>query len=203
MAKLLAGRFNRFVEKLFSTKEGAASLNSISPEIIVQASILNGVEDRYLLAWNRYAQDFSQAAVAAQFSIGEIRNPPGSGLILVIESLIFRNITAAPVTGLAVVRAQTTDQATLSTGQIIRLDPRGGPTPAAILSIGSNATQPAGANMFIQLPANTGQQFIFNPNQEWTVLPGDAFLMSMGSNNTQLTASVQWRERVLESSELS
>lgn len=203
MAKLLAGRFNRFAEKLFATKEGAASLNSISPEIVVAASILNGVEDRYLLGWNRYAQDFTQAALAANFSIGEIRNPKGSSVILVVESLIFRNATAGNVAVVWVVSSAATDQGVVSTGQVIRLDPRGGPTPSAILSVGTNATAPAGANMTISLVQATSFQFIQTAAQEITVLPGDAIFMFGQVVNQPVNCSVLWRERVLESSELS
>ena len=206
MAKLLAGRFNRFVEKLFATKEGRSSLDTISPELQITYTMLTGVEDRYLQGWNRYAQDFSQPAVAGQFSIAELRNPAGSGVIIVLESLLVRNNSATVSNYQFSIRAQTTDQATVSTGQVIRLDPRGGPTPSSILSIGSSATAPNinAANMVtICLPNGGSSQFIQTTNQELTVLPGDAILVFNNTVNLAGQISMLWRERVLEPSELS
>ena len=199
--EILVGRLNRYAQKLLQIKNTA--LRSLSPDLQTVLPLYVGVEDRYLQGWNRYAQDFLQSAVAAQFSLGEIRNPKNSGVIIVIESVIIRS-GATQTNGISV-QATTADQTTVSTGQVIRLDPRGGPTPSAILSIGGNATEPTtnAANNFAAVVASTSFQFIQNPNQEWTVLPGDAFFIFTAAVNLILSASVVWRERVLESSESS
>ena len=203
MALLIAGRFNRFVEKLFNTKEGGSSLNSISPEIVINYTILSGVEDRYLQGWQRFSLDIQVAAVAAQFGVFQVRNQVGSGIVLVIESVMARTGAAAITEGI-LVKTTSTDFTVFSSQG--RMDARSSPAPSAVTSNGTTATSPATnqlANAQASVPANATWQFITSPGQEWTVLPGDAFLTWNTTANSALAASIGWRERVLESSELS
>jgi hypothetical protein len=201
MAKLLAGRFNRFTEKLFATKEGQSSLNSISPEIQMQYSFLAGVEDRYPQGWSRFSQSFNVAAVAAQFGVVQLRNPTGSSLLIVIESLW---VTTAPNFQIAL-KAVSTDQATVFTGAS-RMDARQSPGPSGITSQGTQVANPNVnqlANANFSQASGASLQVITNQDQQWTVLPGDALFTWNTAVNAVHSITIGWRERVLESSELS
>jgi hypothetical protein len=198
MAKLYAGRFNRFVEKLFNTKEGRSSLDTISPEIGINYTVLTGVEDRYLQEWRRYGFFSTVTAVAADFGAIEIRPP--SNIIAVIEYVTVDCAVNTPFR--LVIQPGTTDLSTTGTGN--RIDARGAQASASIASTGVLVSlSTLGRIVHGNVLANSMVQLINNPNQELTILPGDLFSMQCDTPNQAVTFSVMWRERVLESSELS
>ena len=200
MAKLLAGRFNRFVEKLFATKEGRSSLDTISPELQMTYTMLTGVEDRYLQGWNRFAQFMNPTAVAAQFCKSQLRNPTGSGVIGVVESIIVAN-TAADTPSVSLI-ASTTDLTTAST-IVNTLDPRGGQQSVLIRSLGTTVAGAPNVLLVGAYAANGAFQFIQNSNQEIPILPGQAIIITSAGTNQTVFMTFVWRERVLEPSELS
>lgn len=201
MAKILAGRFNRWAEKLFATKEGRATIDTLSPEIISVIPLFYGVECRYLEGWSRFMQQFTQGALAANFSEGELRNPAGSNIIAVVESIIFVG-SAGDVPKVILAPNISTDLTTVS-NPVDRIDARGQQSSSIKLSVGTAGANPAGGSIQVGVVANSSVQVISNPNQEITILPGDALFVSGGAVNTLVNAFLMWRERVLESSELS
>jgi hypothetical protein len=203
MAKLLAGRFNRFVEKIFATKEGHSSLDTISPELQVDYTILTGVEDRYLQGWNRFMLTTTTAAAAGVLSGFQLRVPPGSGILCVVEKLYMSPAATAFCSPVIFANASS-DLATILSTNPARIDPRGNVGASTIASSGTHAalTTIAAFDMLAG-PTFNALDWIANPNQELTILPGDCMRAHCRLANTACNFAVLWRERVLESSELS
>ena len=198
--EILVGRLNRWCQKFYSIKSGTASLTQLLPTVQTVNSIQSGVEDRYLQSWNRFANWTNVAAVAAQFGGFEVRNPANSNVIIVIESITADTLLAAPV------RLQRfgalTDFATVGAG--IPLDIRGNPGSVGVPSTGTLAALTStGLIGHATLPANTTWQFIQNPDQEIPINPGGAIQIVCDTANQAIGFAMIWRERVLESSELT
>ncbi len=204
--EILAGRYNRFIQKLFSMK-GPAPAPQLSSDISMQMSFFNGVENRYLEAWNRYAVSFFVLPALGIFSSMRLRNPAGSNVIAVMEkaTVIF---SAADAVGLSGQHSLLADLVVFAYGQP-NWDPRGGGTTGVVLPTlvpsTSDATHPGG-NLGLRLTgggpsANSTYDFITNQNQELPMLPGDALEMNVATSNTAARFSWAWRERFLEDSE--
>lgn len=200
--EILVGRLNRWVQKFYAIKSGTASLTQLLPTVQTVNQVFSGNEDRYLQGWQRHAVTATAAAVAAQFSVIELRNPPGSGVVAIFEQ-VFVAVGAASLVQ-TVVSQTTSDRATIITILNSRYDARGNvPSSALIFSKGSAvALAPEGFNQFRGF-ANTATSLITTQNQEITVLPGDQIATFCELVNTQLSVSYVWRERTLESSELT
>jgi len=204
--EILTGRYNRFIQKLFAMK-GPAPAPQLSSDISMQMSFFNGVENRYLEAWNRYAVQFGVAAAAGIFSAMRLRNPVGSNVIAVIEKAT-AIVSAADTVSLG---DQHSLQADLVVFAFLQLnwDPRGGGNVVTLLPTlvgsSSDATHP-GASLGTKLAgaapsANSTYEFIQSLNQEIPMLPGDVLEMSVQTANTAARFSWAWRERFLEDSE--
>jgi hypothetical protein len=202
--EILVGRFNRYVQKLLVIKNTA--LRNLNPDLQVNLPLLSGVEERYLQGWNRFAQEFVIVAPGVGNSAGcRIRNPAANGVIVVIEYFTIDGPAAGDYR--IQVGATTVDLATSAASQG-RLDPRGNPASSAVVSITSAASTTAtlgnAATFRESVSVAFGLvQFPATVNQELTVLPGDAFQIQNQTANQAFTASAIWRERILESSELT
>lgn len=190
------------MQKLFYIQSGGpASIYTVDPAIQTVLQADKGVDHRYLEGWNRFAVVAAQTAVAAQFSRVRIRNPVASNVIIVLEQLsVFESTADNP---LVTWGATVTDLATLISLTFTRMDPRGNPQPSAIISVNAQA---AGGQALLQRPLSSGtvsQDFINNPNQEIPILPGQVVDIQAGIVNLALFATLMWRERVLEASELT
>ena len=186
--EILVGRINRWVQKLLVIKNTA--LRSLSPELQTVLPIFSGVEERYLQGWNRFTiSSGTIAAGAAVVSGMRLRNPIGSGILVVVEKVY---ITPQAVD--AIVNAAN-----------CRIDPRGNPTPTAIISTGTLASPQATNASFDMLvgPTFNPSEWVATTNQEITVMPGDAFTPQCRLVNTAVAVAILWRERPLESSELT
>ena len=201
--EILVGRLNRWVQKFYAIKSGTASLTQLLPTVQTVNIVQSGVEDRYLQGWARYMFTATQAAVAAANSIVQLRNPTTSGVVAVIEKL---NIMpgAASLTQVQIINQQT-DAATLLTMTANRIDRRTNPAPSCIPSSGSvGAPGAIGQAIFrMSLALNSNAEFIAHADQELTILPGDTCVALCELVNTQVSVAFMWRERPLESSELT
>lgn len=205
MARLDGGRFARWLEKFFNLKSAFSVVNDVSSSIQAVLVVHNGVEDRYLQGWDTFQSSTTAAAVAAQFSRFQIRNPAGSGVVVVIEHLsfassVFLNINAGPI------RGATIDLGNVQTGLITELDVRGRTASSAIISADTNASGSPGAQfapVVWGVPVNTPFQTIVTVNQEIPVLPGTAYFCVAQTVNIGVTTNIRWRERALEQSELT
>lgn len=198
--EILVGRLNRYVQKLLVIKNTA--LRGLAPDLQTVLPLFSGVEDRYLQGWSRFMQAFSVAAGGAGTTAqGRLRNPTGSNVIGVIEYASFNmQLTDQPQ---MIIGVQAADLGSIANLQN-RLDARSNPKPSLIMSTGAPAAAlPSGGVISVTGPATSTVQLIYNRDQHLTILPGDA--ASFGSNvlNQAFSCSLIWRERVLESSELS
>jgi hypothetical protein len=199
--EILVGRFNRFLQKLMSMKGGpvAAQLASEVQPII---SFFNGVENRYLESWDRFAVFRATAGVAGQQTATRLRNPTGSNVVGVIEKL---TVEVGAIDSVFVDRlAQATDLFTIAGGGLQRQDNRGRPGPTLVLSENTAGIPTIAGTAFdfaSLLAGQPSQQLIFTRNQEITLLPGDAVQLRTNTAATSLSSAWYWRERLLEESE--
>ena len=198
--EILVGRLNRWAQKLLVIKNTA--LRSLSPDLQAVLPIFQGVEERYLQGWNRFMVTVTVNAVAAQFGSFELRNPSNSALVAVIEKINI--LPGATSLARVLIAAISTDFGTGAPNNGTRLDPRGNPGSGMSLTSGTNATL-LGQAVFRELATTTFPEtpFIVTANQELTVLPGDACILQLELANTQCSFAIMWRERPLESSELT
>lgn len=207
--EILAGRYSRALQKLFGMKGGAA-VRQLAGEVTPSIPFFSGVENRFIETWNRWAAVGDAGPTAANQSGVRIRNPVGSNIIAVIEKL---SVCEATGTDRLLIQQGTTaaDLSTVNGVAGNRLDARQAFTtatvaPVCIVSQQSSAVAlPALGNQFTLWGnfalANTSYDYVWDENQELTILPGDALQFSALTVNVRFLASIQWRERSLEESE--
>lgn len=193
--------FNRWMEKRFNVK-GGPTVVDIDPAMRLVYDYPSGNDDSYLQGWSRYMVCANQAAVAAQFAEFRLRNPVGSNVVAVIERISCLTAAAAD-TFLLTAGSSTLDLATIQAPA--RLDPRAGPNPTIIVSNSTSASASGSNGPFFGIAAvNTANtEFIRYRDEQFPILPG--FLLDIKNNaaNTACFFSVLWRERTLETSELT
>jgi hypothetical protein len=193
------GRINRFFTKWLGTK-GPSPRMSIGGELIGVIPLWSGAENRYLESWERFGQGDQSLGGAGQTAAIRLRNPSGSGVIMVVEKCLIANTNAADRVILQVF-AVGVDLTTVVASTTTRLDSRGRPTPTAIFSKTVNFT--LGGTPTLQTVVNTdvAWDFIVDPSQEIPLLPGDAITVQSSTVATNLVTSFIWRERAIEDSE--
>jgi|SRR5467141_22616 len=202
--EILAGRYNRALQKLFSMK-GPAPAPQLGGEIGPTISIFSGVENRYLEQWERFIMFTFQNGVAASNAAVRFRNPAGSNVVCVIEKMMDSNVGGAAVNNEQLwLSNATTDFTTLTVMTNTRLDLRTRPQPTAILSTQGNLAAGVGSQVsaYETLP-NTNYDFILDEGQELTVLPGGSLDVRNLTVNQSVAVTWIWRERFLEDSERS
>jgi len=201
--EILTGRYARMLQKLFGMK-GSVPTKQLAGEITTTINLFSGVELRYLEQWDRFGLALQVIGVAANVSGVRFRNPVGSNVIAVFESLLVANDSASSGDYFISLGAIAADLASISSLVGSRLDPRGRNAPTLIVT--SQATTPsigfltAGIARPALLSAST-IPIILTENQEITVLPGDALQVLSFNLNSSMDVSAVWRERLLEESE--
>ncbi|SRR5713101_1781229 len=201
--EILTGRHNKMLTRLFSMK-GPAPAPQLAGEIMPVHPFFSGVENRFLETWNRFMTFGNLGPTVGQTEAIQIRNPPGSNLIAVMEGIIISPI-AADRYFFSSSHANVADLNNVGTG--ILLDPRaGGPgqvKSVSIISISSGGAGDLGFSLAgIRVGATTSFQVIQDPIQEMTVLPGDTLRIRQETANSGASVNFLWRERTLEESEL-
>jgi hypothetical protein len=200
--EILVGRFARGLQKLFGIK-GTVPVSTLAPEIMPVHTDFSGTENRYLEGWNRFGIQVQQAAVAAQTGGVRLRNPTGSNVIIVVEKLLYANLTPTADTGQLLISTATADLATIVALTNARFDPRGNPQPTAVMSSTTNpgSLGPGTAKAAWQANATSNYDVIGTDIQEFPLLPGDAAQVQSVAVNLQVNVIWWWRERFLEESE--
>jgi hypothetical protein len=203
--EILAGRYNRFLQKLFSMK-GEPPSPQLGGEIAPAFPLFSGAENRYLESWQRFglAVDTALAAAGNRPAV-RIRNPVGSNVVAVIERIIVWSIVAATDAYLfynAVATVLPTENAANLTGT--QIDVRGGQIGStAILSTSINFGL-LGTNPIAHVPLTAGTgifDFIITDIHEMPMAPGSEYTVVPTTFASELVVSILWRERFLEESE--
>ena len=199
--EILVGRYNRALQKLLSMK-GEPPAAQLAGEISPTLQFFWGVENRYLESWNRFGQANNQGAVAAQSSTIQLRNPPTSNVIIVVEKLLMLSTTSG-IQGNISQQAGAADLTTVVAFANQRLDARGGQNPAGIISRQNNAADLGSLiGTYGTSAANASTDFFLMDDQELTILPGDTIRVNTNTVNVNFLVSWIWRERALEESEV-
>lgn len=202
--EILAGRFSRYADKLFSIK-GHASLPVLVPELqLVLPFPGGGVEDRYLSGWDLFGRQVACTPGAGNVSASSLRNPAGSGVVGVAYRLAYSTGGAVDGFTLYVYRGGAlTDENTIDTA--VGWDSRGRPASTLIVSH-NNAAAPSGnaggtpIYGTFNLPAATNADAI-PATLEIPILPGEKLYVAGNTANNSDNFYWWWRERPLEDSE--
>jgi len=209
--EILAGRLNRFVQKLLSMK-GPTSLVALSPDMRLVHQVHSGEETRYIEGWDLFGIGLVNiTGLAGNLSAFRLRNPVNSGIVGVVTYLAMLANAQDTAPGsppvLVLNRNATTDQPTISSA--LNWDLRGRPGSTLVASHNSGAAQNAAGGTQVTLGV-TALQFANYPSEKvWVglgspeipLLPGTSLGMVSGSNAIGYAFTAWWRERPLEDSE--
>lgn len=206
--EILAGRFNRFVQKHFSMK-GREGMPTLAADLQVNIQLWSEAENAYLEGWDLFGSFLSNAANAAGAAGQRLRNPAGSGVIAYLERYSIASSVAENPAVLIEIFPTTVDYAVIQ--PVPALDGRGRAASTLVLSKTNAATAGvllSGGNGliggFLTAAANAiGYDLIQDPRAGIPILPGRAVNIVGGVVNDNLAGTVRWRERALESSELT
>lgn len=200
--EILAGRFNRFVQKHFSMK-GREGTPTLSADLQMGMVFNSGAENRYLEAWDLFGFTTLSAAFAANLNQGQLRNPAGTGVVCVVTRAIYNNTVADTSVTLNLSKTNTADQP--SVRSTTSWDSRGRPASTAIVSDNSGAAKIATAGLINIVGVNTQagvSMDLIPPGGEIPLLPGTTLAIQSGTANVAMLYTFWWRERALETSEL-
>jgi hypothetical protein len=200
--EILAGRYNRFLQRLLSMKGGPPApqlASEIQPQMDVEAL---PVELRFLLGWHLYQSTVSQLASAANASGVQIRNPLLSGAVAVITSLQIQVGASELVDISQTFGGVTADLTNVFNGQ--RVDSRAKPNSTLSPSSFAPVADLAGL-IFVSVvggPANP-YEFLNKEYDAIPMFPGHTIRIVGQTVNTDLRVHFKWRERPIEEGEVS
>jgi hypothetical protein len=202
--EILTGRYARALQKLFSMK-GPVPMKQLSGELMTVLPIFWGAEARYLEGWGLYGFFGSVAAVAANISGHNLRNPVGSNVIAVFTKISVYPAAGAAGRALVSVGVSAADLVTPISLANVALDSRG-PVNAPSLIYTQQNTTPTIASLNNTLfvgnqNATVPQDAILQDDQEFPLLPGSALRVTGDTVNQTVQVALWWRERFLEESE--
>lgn len=201
MADVYVGRFNRYFEKLFNIKGGPAIVD-VEPSIRGAIAINHpATEERYLVGVESFSAGGLQAAVAANKSAAMIRNPLGSNVILTLEKIYLASSVGMQI-NILVAGSNPADLANSVTNHA-RGDPRTRAFSATACSQDAPAADPGTGFLLLSVAFSGSIDIIQTVNQEIVLLPQIAMRVVGQTVNQNLVWSFWWRERPLETSELT
>lgn len=198
--ELLAARYNELISGLFGLQE-QEGVSTVSPELMpVFMAEGERAEHSYLKYERLAAGQATVAAVAAQFGMGQLMNPVGSNLFIVVERIQVSLAAAGTLVSVGITFPQGTPLATNSNNAGARdtrwLDPASiAGKVAGQVRFGSSAA-----------PAVYAGQTTWRVNGgvEWTdvggvyvLTPGYGLQVQHQTVNTAFDVSFFWRERAL------
>jgi hypothetical protein len=199
--EILAGRYNRYLQKLFQLKGGPPAAQ-LASEVMPVYPFFAGRENRFLEGWSTFGHQRFVIAVAALTGAMRIRNPVGSNLIAIFEKITFGS--AGNDQPLLCLQATTGDLISPFSVIPTRWDARQGQNSSQMVmsDTAGGSIVPLQSKMQIWMTANTTYDFIGTDIQELPLLPGDAIQIQSNIPNQAFGVSWLWRERQLEDSEL-
>src|SRR5262245_17930602 len=178
---------------------------SLLPELGINM-VLPSEELLYHMGWRRYQKASSAAAVAAQAWHSRLRNPDGSGIIVIVDAVLLSTTGAAGMTiDYSPIVGATLDLGTIDTSGVGAV-PRDNRQTIPTAFISSNAVI---SHETTTTPlANTGLQFRMGqnapflvPGGPWIVLPRTGAQFDSQQLNQDVSCTWFWRERPLNDQE--
>lgn len=199
--EILAGRFNRFLQKHFSMK-GEAPAPQLASEITTSLAIHNEGESLYLEGWETFCYSLTLVSGAGTFNSWRLRNTLGSNVVALFTKVAFCE-TGAANGGFQLQYGQPGVDLATSQQNIIRsLDPRGRPNSSLLASSNVGAQTQIGSNIDARvLLVATSVDLLFDNIHEIVLPPGSAVQIQATTANESEIATFWWRERPLEESE--
>jgi|SRR5437016_1539707 len=201
--EILAGRFARGIQKIFSMKGGVPT-RQLSGEVmpVFELDDATALENRFLHSFRSFALKQTAPANVGTQSAVRIRNPAGSNVVAIIEKItivtsaldnpfINRGITGTADLG-TVVQANVRDVRMGAVGSSCSLS---NSNNAAVVGFTWWQGGAAAANAMLEV--------INDSHQELVIGPSDVMTVYCNVVNQAITVSLFWRERSLEESELS
>src|SRR5437879_1103854 len=202
--EILAGRFARGIQKIFSMKGGVPT-RQLSGEVMATFQIdkSTALENRSIHSVRSFAYPARVTGGVAQLAAVRFRNPTGSNVVAILEKFLITGTTTDTIR--ATRGATGTGDLTTndSANQCIR-DLRLGPVSGAIItSFRTNYVQQAVRWIEVDVAINQNYDVIQKPSDEFVIAPGDLVTIQSTTAAAILDVTVFWRERTLEESELS
>lgn len=199
--EILNGRYNRFLARLFGI-QGDTPSPQLSPEIQPGFDYPFQPEHYWLMSERLCTGALLISAVAAKRPVVQLRNPPGSGFLVVVEQI--RTVVASADPHCIGIGASATTLPILpAAGQLLVRDTRSGP------AIQVPAAQFAGDNepptMFppnITFTTSTANTSLVT-NVAAVLTPGFAVQAWIDALNTAMRCTMAWREVAVTPMELA
>lgn len=198
--EILAGRFNRLLQKLLGMKGGPPS-PSLAGDIMPVIPFPLSPTEAYLLNSFLFGASITQGAVVGQVGRFRIRNPSTSGVVgLIMQLLVSSDVATSAVLSLG---ASAVDLGnTVARGRFDARTQRAG--SSLVVTSDTNAASAALTQIARAFfGGGTTFSFLSSSLQAIPLLPGDALHMESPNTNVALVSSVWWSERPLEESELA
>jgi hypothetical protein len=193
--------FGNWLRRILGVWEGFAP--ELLPDTLPVAPIINpeGLDLRWWRGWRTYLGSASSPAVAGQQAWLALANPPGSGIIAVIDGVLTSSLSAfglngAPplgaLPGIAAVGAHTAF-----------LDARTAPSQPAVCQLRTGSSIGL-FGVLAEVMQNSGVPPAYQTNfpMSAVIVPGSYFLIQNLSVAIQETGNFIWRERVADPMEL-
>jgi len=190
--EIQVGRFNGILSKLLGITGAPAPVSAT--DIFPMLALEVDRPEWHFLGGERLCQmRWQDAAVAANFSSVGLRNPEGSGVLIVVESITMW--FAANAQAYIGVRANTTIDASYPGRS---RDTRNAAANAVGLLVErTQATAPAYQTSHVVALAST----LVRDDTPWILTPGYELMTWPAAQNVAQTTTFNWRERHLEPSE--
>ncbi len=199
--EILAGRFNRFLQKHLSMK-GLPPSPQLAGDIQPVLALYLGEEANVHQGWEPFAIDVLQPAAVGAGNELRLRNPTLSGVIVRLESIYF---SANSVSRIDLQYGQPgADLGTSQAAAVRSLDTRGRAQSVLVASSAQPAAQSQiGTNINSAFTAaNTWTDFLVSGHQ-LLLLPTSAVQLSDSTLNISTVMGFRWWERALEDSEVT
>jgi len=198
--EILAGRFNRALQKFLGMKGGPPS-PQLASEISTNFQFNQmGADFRWLEGWERFWSFIALGPSVGNNNGVQLRNPLTSGIVAVIEKISFFQNGADFLNVTVTHNGITGDLTNVSASD--RLDVRGRINSTLVLSSFSPATLLAiQTQRYSGNTANLEVNEILTDDQELLMLPGDVMRFTSIGANLITVMNFIWRERALEESE--
>ena len=192
---LQQARYDQLVRRVGALYGGGAKVTEVLPELFPVLEVENTTPELLALTgWRTAWQSTERPAVVAQRSGSQLRNPPGSGVIIAVTMLIVR----VDVAGNIQAEISTTNFGTPVPG--LYRDSRFG-TPrnsTGVVASADNVTVGGG----LRIIADTIPQILRDDNGIVVLTPGNNFSVGTVGTDKLLTTNYFWRERLAQPSEL-